>query len=85
MAQYYVKTLEFIPHTPSSCMKCGRDELISGVIIAKTGPTTDNLSDKEAILCQTCETLMVVTDEEKKVVKLQGTPGNTVTFRSGRQ
>lgn len=85
MTDYFVNRVEYIPHIPSSCMGCGRDNLISDAVIAQTGLTSDNLTDKETVLCLACETLMVITDEQKKALGLKATTGNKVTLRSNRQ
>ena len=82
MTDYFVTRMEYIPHTPSSCMGCGRDDLVSDVVIAQTGPTENNISDKNTLLCLACETLMIITDEQKKFVALKATIGNKVTLRS---
>ena len=84
MTDYFVTRMEYIPHTPSSCMGCGRDDLVSDVVIAKTGLSQNNTSDKKTLLCLACETLMIITDEPKRYVELKTTTGNKVTLRHSK-
>jgi len=85
VTQYFVNRIEYIPHVPSSCMECGRDGLITNAVIAQTGPAQNNTTDKDAVLCLACKTLMVITDEEKAFIALRASEGNTVTIRSSRK
>ena len=85
MTHYFVTRMEYIPHTPSSCMGCGKEDLVSDAIIAQTGPAQNNVTDKDTVLCLACETLMIITDEEKKFVALRASEGNVVTLRSSKQ
>ena len=81
MTNYYVKTLEYTPSKPSSCITCGRDNLVDGIVIARIGLDNSNLNTKENTLCLFCETLMIITSEPKAAITLQ--PSNSddkVTF-----
>jgi len=71
MAHYYIKTIQYTPTKPSSCMTCGRDNLADGIVEIKTGSDTASLTLKENAFCLFCETLMVITNEEKKAMQLK--------------
>ena len=82
MTDYFVKTIHYIPHEPTACMTCGKNNLIKNVVIAMTGPMPQTVSRKDSILCLDCETLMIITTEEKKAIQLGVTnPQDTVTLR----
>jgi len=63
MVHYYVSRIDYCPHPPKACMNCGRTGIVRHVVIAQTGPTPENVSPKDNLLCLACETLMVITTE----------------------
>jgi len=82
VVHYYVKTLEYTPDEYDSCLKCGEKNLVRNKVIANIGTTKQNLSPKESILCPNCETLMIITDEEKAMIELRLRDSkDTITIR----
>ncbi len=70
MVDYFVTTIHYHPHEPNACMECGKNNFVRNVVIAMTGPTPQNVSPKDSILCLDCETLMVITDEQRQALSL---------------
>ena len=87
MTDYFVRTINYLPHKPTACMSCGTPNLIKNVVIAMTGTKPQTVSRNDSILCLDCETLMIITTKEKKAIQLGVTnPQDTVTLRdSGKQ
>ncbi len=71
MTHYFVNRINYIPHEPSACMNCGKNNIVKNIVIAHTGPDVQNITPKDSLLCTDCKTLMVITDEPKKVVTIK--------------
>jgi len=81
----YIKTIHHIPHEPKACMECGRDnDLHKNAAHVNTGPDPNSLTEKESVLCQACETLMVITTEPRAALSIQPLPGDKITLRSAK-
>lgn len=82
----YVKTIHYIPHKPKACMECGRDnDLHKNAVNVLIGHDKNSLTSKESVLCQTCETLMIITTEQRATLSIQPLPGDKITLRSAKK
>ena len=77
-----IKTIHYIPHEPKACMECGRDDdLHKNAANVLTGTDKNSLTPKESMLCQACETLMIITTEQKAMMSIQPLPGDQITLK----
>ena len=66
-------------------MECGRDEdMEKNIAKVLTGPNKDSLTSKESVLCQACETLMIITTEPQAMMSVQPLHGDQITIRAAK-
>jgi hypothetical protein len=82
MVHYYIKKIKRLSDMPTKCMNCGNVDLATDVVLASTGPTQENTDYRPSVLCLTCETLMIITNESGVGLGLQASIGNEITIRN---
>lgn len=67
-------------------MECGRNnDLHKNAAKVLTGTNKNSLTPKESMLCQACETLMIITTEQRDILSIQPLPGDQITLRSAKK
>jgi len=82
LVHYFVNKIKNVPDKPSKCIDCGKSNMKEDAVLATTGPSEKNADYVPSILCLSCETLMVITNQPGSVIGIHHSAGNQVTIRS---
>lgn len=81
MVHYFITKIKRVSDRPSSCIQCGKVDLKEDAVLATTGPSEKNADYAPSILCLSCETLMVITNNPGAVIGIHHSAGNQATVR----
>ncbi|MFB5648715.1 MAG: hypothetical protein ACE5RM_04445 [Candidatus Nitrosomaritimum aestuariumsis] len=81
MAHYFINKIKRVQGRPSSCIQCGKSDLKDDAVLATTGPSEKNADYTPSVLCLSCETLMVITNNPGAVIGIHHSAGNQATVR----
>ena len=62
-------------------MNCGKGDLKEDAVLATVGSSEKNGDYAPSILCLSCETLMIVSNQEDAIIGIHHSIGNQVTVR----
>lgn len=78
---YFISKVKNVVGIPSFCVNCGKADLKEDAVLATVGSSEKDGDYAPSILCLSCETLMIVSNQPGVVIGIHHSVGNQVTVR----
>jgi hypothetical protein len=84
LVHYFISKVKNVVGSPSFCVNCGKTDLKEDAVLVTVGTSEKNGDYAPSILCLSCETLMIISNQDGAVIGIHHSVGNQVTVRGSR-